>query len=306
MWTPTRLLVPTDLSAAAEPAADLAVRLAVREHAEVVLLHVFAFRHDWYYLPAPSLDGLRQGVEHAAADQLRQLAERKRRAGVAIRTKLVRRCDVTGAILDEAAAEGAGLIVMGTRGWTAADGQIGSVAAQVTQRAACPVLAVPKAAGVGDAAAPLFRRIVVPTDLSPASDGALRGGHALATRFGAPFVVVHVVGDELFEATTWGDEPVDASVPCLGEEIQWCVEHAVARALGVPACVELRAASAPAQGILGEVEAGDLLVLAPHTGLHVVDRVLAGAPCPVLIVRASAAAGPPPAAGPEVGLELQA
>ena len=59
----------------------------------------------------------------------------------------------------------------------------------------------------------------------------------------------------------------------------------VERALGGPPAVELQAA-APASGLLSAVEADDLLVLAPHTAGGLVERVLAGAPCPVLVVKA--------------------
>ena len=276
------VLVPTDLSPRAEAAVDYAVRLAAPDGAEVVLLHVFAYPYDWYHWETKALAELRRHVEHEAEGRVAALARRKTTPAVPVRPRLVARADVAAAVLATAEEERADVVVMGTRGWASERPALGSVTAQVIRRAGFPVLAVPHRAVASEEAPP--GQVVVPVDLSAASAEALRVAHALAASRSAPLVAFHVAGEGVLAAGTWGGEAVEAADAGLAEAYERNVRRFTEAALDGAADVRLRFAAGPADGILDEVAASDLLVLAPHHGGALTEAVLAHAPCPVLVL----------------------
>lgn len=273
----SRVLVPTDLSPGAEAAVDAAVRVA--DGADVVLLHVFSFPYDWYHWPSAALVGLRKHVEHEAGARLATLARRKTTPRVRVRPRLVVHADVASSIVEAAEAEGADLVVMGTRGWGRERPALGSVTEQVVRRGGRPVLVVPRSAP----AVPLGR-VVVPVDLSDAAAEALRFGHALAARWSAPLLVVHAVGPDVAAAEAWGGEAVEASDAPLAAQYERALRRFVAGTLGGEAEVRLALASGTADGLLGAAEPTDLLVLTPRQGGGLTEAVLAHAPCPALVL----------------------
>jgi nucleotide-binding universal stress UspA family protein len=278
------VLVPTDLSPRAEAAVDFAVRLAAADGAEVVLLHVFAYPHDWYHWETEALAGLRHHVEHEAEERLAALARRKTTPAARVRPLQVVCTDIASAVLASAEDERADLVVMGTRGWAGERPQLGSVTAQVVRRARCPVLAAPRAPAV-PAGTPAGR-VVVPVDCSAASAGALRVGYALAMSRSVPLLVFHVADEEALEGETWGGEAVEAVDTPLLAQYEHRVRRFAERILGAPTDVRLAFAGGTVAGILGEADPADLLVLAPHHGGYLTEEVLARAPCPVLVVPA--------------------
>lgn len=110
---------------------------------------------------------------------------------------------------DLARAEGARLIVVGTRG-LAAGGRLlfGSTTARLLAVATCPVLAVPDAADVGPGAARLFDRIVCGVDFGAASEAAAREAVALGTTLDVPIALVHAAGGPVVRAA-WQDTQHD-------------------------------------------------------------------------------------------------
>jgi nucleotide-binding universal stress UspA family protein len=296
------VLVPTDLSPRADAAVDFAVGLAAADGAEVVLLHVFAYPHDWYHWETAALAGLRHHVEQEAEARLVALARRKTTPAVRVRPLQVVCTDVASAVLASAEDERADLVVMGTRGWAGERPQLGSVTAQVVRRGRCPVLAVPRAPAVpagssaGSSAGLPLGQVVVPVDGSDAAAGALRAGYALAMSRSVPLAVFHVVDEGALEGETWGGEAVEAADAPLLAQYERRVRRFAERVLGAPTGVRLTCAAATAAGILAEVEPADLLVLAPHHSGHLTEEVLAHAPCPVLVV--PALRGEAPAASP--------
>lgn len=138
--SPKTLLVPTDFSAHADAALELARKLAEKTGASIVLLHAF-------YLP-PGMDAsaaliddvVRRSVEQEASRRLDAL--RGALGGASVRFVVVHgRPD--SAIVDAAQEQGADLVVMGTRGRTGlASLFLGSTAERVIRRSHVPVIAV--------------------------------------------------------------------------------------------------------------------------------------------------------------------
>ena len=138
-----RILCPTDLSDAAEPAVEQASRLAGTLGAEVVLLYVASEAPLWnepLYTRAVrrAFEAQRRWAENALAGRVAALAA----AGVPARS-LVRTGLAWEEIVRAASEEQADMIVMGTHGRSGLDRLLlGSVAERVVRQAPCPVLTV--------------------------------------------------------------------------------------------------------------------------------------------------------------------
>ena len=140
---PKHILVPTDLSDAAEEALDYACELAAAFGATVHLIHVIG-------VPTLGVPELGVALTSTVIDSmvrdnqiaLEQLAERKRSLAT-FGQVLLRTGDARDVINQTAKEVGADLIVMGThgrRGVTRA--LLGSVAETVVRTAPCPVLTI--------------------------------------------------------------------------------------------------------------------------------------------------------------------
>jgi nucleotide-binding universal stress UspA family protein len=140
-------------------------------------------------------------------------------------------------------------------------------------------------------------RILLATDLSPASDPAWHEAHRLGQLCAAEIVVVHVVPPSYFVppglcAPSMAQDLVDAAYRAAQDG----VEQMLAGMAGSPVKVRTRIETGvPASRVLEIVreEAADLLVVGTHgrSGLgrvvlgSVADRVLRQAACPVVTVR---------------------
>lgn len=133
-----RILLPVDGSEHSRRAVAIAVDLARRYGAEVVVLHAREHELTWGAdIDIESAEEARRLVD----DVVRELKD----AGAATRGEVVRVPigDVPRAILDAAKAEDVGLIVMGTRGLSDWERLLlGSVAHKVVHLAEVPVLVV--------------------------------------------------------------------------------------------------------------------------------------------------------------------
>lgn len=137
-----RIVVPTDFSACADHARDVAVSLARDVGARVTLLHVVE----------PIVAGDLYGVSEAgwldeehrrsAKKRIAESAERLHKRGVRCQA-LVRDGSAAATIVETAGTAAGALIVMGTHGRSGFSRLlIGSVAEQVVRSAGCPVLTV--------------------------------------------------------------------------------------------------------------------------------------------------------------------
>jgi nucleotide-binding universal stress UspA family protein len=143
-----------------------------------------------------------------------------------------------------------------------------------------------------------LKRILVATDLSEASDAALRYGLELARRFDASLHIIHVVDDLATHLQVPG---AGADVPTLQKAIEDDARAALERLLpesereAFHARVTIAASSSPGHAILeyASAETVDLVIVGTH-GRHSLSHFFLGsvaqqvsrlADCPVLSVR---------------------
>ncbi len=143
----------------------------------------------------------------------------------------------------------------------------------------------------------MFKKILVGTDFSEASDEARRVAIELARRLGAELEIVHV--EEPLPAYAFAEGALP-DLPRLQEEVRTWAERQLedlargARASGVSATTAVLL-GVPANTIVeaARTERADLIVVGTHgrTGLErvllgsVAERVVRNAPCAVLTVR---------------------
>jgi nucleotide-binding universal stress UspA family protein len=134
------------------------------------------------------------------------------------------------------------------------------------------------------------RKVLVPTDLSEASDAALLYGLNLAKAFGAELHVVHVMENQFLRATMGSTTAVEISMANRVAERLSSEDRTT-----VHAVCAVRISDDPYDEIIRYAENKDidLIVMATH-GRRGVDRLLMGsvtekvvrtARCPVLTVR---------------------
>lgn len=127
------------------------------------------------------------GAEQEAKAHLEAVQEEAATAGIPCDTALRYGDDAAQAIVEEAEALGADLIVVGRRGLRGlARWMMGDATTKVIGRAGCNVLVVPRAAKMWD------RRILLATDGSCYSDAAAIAAASLAKGYALPMTVVSV------------------------------------------------------------------------------------------------------------------
>ncbi len=138
-----RVLLATDLSPASGAALDLVARLAGSNGWEVTLQYVLEpdFSSAFAAVPGSWREAKRRGL--AAAEDLKRIGERLRRAGAAVDERLDAG-DAVLRILRRAREEGADLLVLGSRRRSGpARLLLGSVSSKVVRASPCPLLVVP-------------------------------------------------------------------------------------------------------------------------------------------------------------------
>jgi nucleotide-binding universal stress UspA family protein len=269
------ILYPTDLSPESSPAFDHARALAERFAARVTLYHAAAqpdpeYAH-WRF--SQTLGEYWAESARAAHTELAHIAGSFPPGSEVIVEKVV---SPARALITWIRDHRPDLVVMATHGRGGLSHLLlGSVTEQVIQHAQRPVLCIRHSAGHGSLP---YRRLLVPTDLSPASRAAFGHAAAIARAFGAQVIALYVAPA--------GAEPAAISEPSLwhfmrdqfqGVELATRIEHGraweriVAQAhtedadLVVMSC---RGADAPEERLLGSNA----------------ERVVRHAPCPVLVV----------------------
>jgi nucleotide-binding universal stress UspA family protein len=192
-----RILIPLDGSARAELILSQVGRILRREDSEILLLRVVG--------PAPVsgipeedqtlMDGMRQEAERYVQDLVRRFEGR----GAKTRGRAIVG-STADAILDVAQQESSTMIAMTTHGRTGLSRWfMGSVAEKVVRASTVPVLLVrsfrPTPAGPLEPATAEempFRKILLPTDGSPASLAVVAPAAAFAKLFDSEIVVLHV------------------------------------------------------------------------------------------------------------------
>ncbi len=134
-------LVAVDGSPESAKAADRAVELANKLGAELLLVTVEDPRG--LSLPPPEPKGTRRGAGEEASDVVERERARAKDEGVSASSAVLQGLDPAQEIVRYAEAQGAEMIVVGSRGLTGIRRVVlGSVAAKVVALAHCPVLVV--------------------------------------------------------------------------------------------------------------------------------------------------------------------
>ena len=317
-----RILIPTDFSEASRRSAEWALALAGMTRAEPILLHVIArraYRHgidpdELSEIAAAEVEAWRRRLDPMLPGLVRDalvIAAETPAAGILAFAK-ERHCD---------------LIVLAATGVSAVRAMLlGSNTRKVVRASQCPVLVVPASnrvtaesflrkarrllpggaprevagktpAGAGkEEPRKRFRRVLVATDLTPASTPAVKKAIGLAAESGAELILAHayqppslILEGYVPPATydSW-DESVQSEArrrlqPSLDE----------AQKAGVTAR-GLILTGAPEEAIIGAARDcdADLVVMGTHgrTGVprfflgSVASRVISTAPCPVMTV----------------------
>ncbi len=294
-----KILFPTDFSESAERALDHALVLAHRFDAELLMLHVESPHDADPNNPQrqfPELEELFSFIKSQVSSSLDKDDLPVMDGDITLREKVVRGYSVSHEILALAQDEAVDLIVIGTKGRTGLGHfLLGSTAEKVVHGAAMPVMTIHHGEDLLIANGGSYKRILVATDFSDASRGALRATGELARLFGSEVVVSHVVepvysSPALFAGTS---NPLELDRETTARTHQ--AMHDFAGDL-LPEGYELDLRSGVVhKTVLEAVEetGSDLLVIADH-GWNAVERWLLGgsaeklirrSPVPVLTIR---------------------
>lgn len=296
---PRRILLTTDFTEASAFAVPYAAGLARRYDAVVEVLHVVP--RDWDYL-APTVES---PVHSSHLEELEAQAKLRLDAvdlGLGDDVTVTRACteasSVASGIVDHARENPIDLIVMASHGRRLL-GQLflGSVARGVISAAPCPVLCVKRdEEGLLDPSTGMIvaKRILVPTDLSDESRGALQAAVPLARDHGAAIDLLHVLQVEVppvFFASGMTAFQLDSELrPRVVSRIEAFADQVEHEGIEVTGHVEH---GTPSREIarFAEETAADLIVLSrrgandsPHLLGGTVERLLHDAHRPILVV----------------------
>lgn len=145
----SKILVPTDFSLTSERAMSMALKLAQKYQAHILLLHIFADLKvqeaiQWTeYLPTPQTElELEEGIRRRAEEEMNAFIAKFPVGDVKVTTRISSDVPHKG-IVETALKENADLIVMGTHGRSGLNYLLmGSTAEKVVRTSPCPVLTV--------------------------------------------------------------------------------------------------------------------------------------------------------------------
>jgi nucleotide-binding universal stress UspA family protein len=297
------IVVPLDGSPLAEHALPLAAGIARRAGGALRLARVHTPHHAPRYAE-PEADATVAHREQAYLDAVAANVERS--GGVPATGALIEEGTVAPALCAHAQALGADLMVLTTHGrgplsrfW------LGSVTDELLRTAPLPLLVYrPEGQVAADLSADRpFRRILVPLDGSETAEAALAPAAELARLTGAELTLlraVEVLPIAAPDGLVYTPPTLDAAlVERLVAEARRSLNRVAERlrAEGLTVATRVTAAEPAAAAILDAAGQADLIVLATHGRSKVArfflgsvaDKVVRGAPCPVLVTRSQPA-----------------
>jgi nucleotide-binding universal stress UspA family protein len=281
-----KILCPIDFSAGSDYAQRVAVRLAIRWNAELVLAH--AWYAGEYRFPSRAIDQIVEDEERGLAAAV----EDARRLGAERVTSRLLAGYPWQEIVEVLRAEPAfDLVVMGTVGRTGFSRVLlGSVAERVLRHAPCPVLVTRKRAEVL-----AFRNVLCPVDLSEDSHHAIDLAAKLVEPGGSGITLLHAIERPV---TYSGDWPMKDYAEDLDRQAdrrleQWAT--ALRAKVSVPVVWRSQVGDPGVLTLtaLADEPAFELVVTGSRgkTGLRrallgsVAEKIVRHAPCPVLVAR---------------------
>lgn len=187
-----RILLPTDLSEAADRALKQAVELAVQHRAKIDIFHVVTLENLGPANLQQALDAYMAKVEKEVFDDLATRSDAIKTRGLAVETVVVRRPYPVAAILERIRETEPDVVVMGTHGRSGLRKlALGSVASRIVLEAPCPVMTVAMDAEVAEGERG-FDPILVPVDFNEYSETAVETAKALRAPSGR-LILEHVV-----------------------------------------------------------------------------------------------------------------
>jgi nucleotide-binding universal stress UspA family protein len=299
-----RILIPLDGSRRAELILGQVAKVLRRKDSEVILLRVVDIPDVSRFEPARrAAYGSVRGRERAQAHEyIHALAGRLAGQGVRARG-LIAEGSAAATILEQAAREEATLVAMTTHGRTGlARWLVGSVAEKIVRSSPIPVLLVrsfrPTPLGDLQPATPEelpFRKILVPTDGSPAAEAALGPAARLAQLFDSKVVVLHAEPPVVIPGQ--GEMGIPQVFPATPSEEDPVTDRVAERFRVLGLAASRRTVIGDAAGVIldrSHYEGVDLIAMATHgrSGFSrwvlgsVAERVLRHAGVPLLLVRA--------------------
>jgi nucleotide-binding universal stress UspA family protein len=293
-----RLLFPTDFSEGSRQAIAPTVALARQFDAAITLVYVLptTFPAEFSHL------GLNFEAHRLTAESQRSLAafrERELPPDISIQA-VVKEGGAPFQIAETAREVEADLIVLSTHGYTGLKhALLGSTAERVVRHAPCPVLvfrATPVPVQFPDDPQVRFKRILVPTDFSEASEKAMRYAAALGAPHDAAYHLLHVIEPPPYPEFGYAHVPTREAA--LRAEAMERLNTASHRALGpelvarTQTCIRTGRASFEIATEARETHS-DLIIIGTH-GHSALKTMLLGstaeevvryAPVPVLVVR---------------------
>lgn len=228
MYTPHRILVPTDFSIQALAAVDHAMLLATRFQAEVTLLHVDEFSVSplgALGIRAAYVDTYQQKKREFLEQQMESLVRRMNSSGVRIHMQIAQG-SAYKVIIELSENEDFDLVVIAARGLTGLSTHLmGSTAERVVRLCRQPVLSVQ--------GPPVHRgsvsSVLCPTDLSPAANVALLYSLSIAHQYGATLYIQYISELEKPEAPEQIRKKFPALTEILPEAAQVRTEYVLDR-----------------------------------------------------------------------------
>lgn len=292
-----QILCPVDLSDCSRRALEHAAALARAGQSGLTVLHVYSMLAAADVVPMLDDASVREVDPDLLTRELEAFVLPVS-AGLSIGLRLRRADDVRRAIVDEADAIDADLLVIGSHGRSGFERLLlGSTAERVVRTSPCPVLVVsPQSAPPYDGR---FRQIVCGIDFSAASLQAFRHAMQTVAANGADVTLVHAIEmpPELRDSQIVAAYDVEAIRAAAEAGTRSRLEAIAAGDETAHVCVNATVVEGRAHREILKIAVArnaDLVVLGTH-GRSAIDRyvfgsntdaVLRAAPCPVLTVGA--------------------
>jgi nucleotide-binding universal stress UspA family protein len=292
-----QILVPIDFSPASQRGLAFAAGIAARFRSQIHLLYVVEppSLPEWGYAHVAIEEAK---LRHAAENRLAQFPAECGADSALVRSAQVRNGAAEFEIYKTAREQSADLIVIASHGLGGLKHKfIGSTSEAVVRHAPCPVLTVREHTfATEEGQRPCFapRRILLTTDFSEASKKAFPYAMALARKFEASLILVHVVPSHLpAELSHMGMVLEEKEMLSKAQEhLPGFQQAELDPHLHVETAV-LHGGPAHEICTSAAMQGADLIVISTHghTGLKrfalgsVTENVVRHAPCPVLVVR---------------------